>query len=346
VCGRARCGYTFVHSLLRAAASSRSRPAYSSCLARSQEERRGALLPDTRPPLPNHVPLQLQGRGQRPNQLPLPSPPTLCHPHHWRSQTPHSRHEGGRETHMPRSCCCLIACLTVTAAFTPAPASTTLCGRVSSSTLHGRSSKLSAHLLHGWTPKVDQASGATYFFNTQTGVTQWEPPTAATAQQSFGTQVCYILAPAAGAFNAYTVYNDQEQVLGYHDMIWQNPYIPDAQCVVRVSNGEASLFSLGDTSTALRVPGGSGTFSKRARRTSWLTGSKSPWIARGCTFARAHSLLKARLRPSSPSIRSRMTVLRSRAAIGSNKAAATSTRAVTSSRGGTHMYMNRCPDVL
>jgi hypothetical protein len=166
---------------------------------------------------------------------------------------------------MPRSCCCLIACLTVTAAFTPAPASTTLCGRVSSSTLHGRSSKLSAHLLHGWTPKVDQASGATYFFNTQTGVTQWEPPTAATAQQSFGTQVCYILAPAAGAFNAYTVYNDQEQVLGYHDMIWQNPYIPDAQCVVRVSNGEASLFSLGDTSTALRVPGGQWNFLKKGQ---------------------------------------------------------------------------------
>ena len=122
-----------------------------------------------------------------------------------------------------------------------------------------RSRQLFAHLLHGWAIKIDEASGDTYYYNKNTGETQWEPPQAATAQQIWGAQVLWVVAPAVGMLHEYTVCNGHEQVLGRYDMITQNPYISRAQCLMRVEDGTASLLSLGKAPTALRAPGGKWT---------------------------------------------------------------------------------------
>ena len=42
--------------------------------------------------------------------------------------------------------------------------------------------------LADWTPRVDEVSGATYYYNEQTGQSQWESPQAAAAQQEYGAQ--------------------------------------------------------------------------------------------------------------------------------------------------------------
>ena len=119
-----------------------------------------------------------------------------------------------------------------------------------------RSRELVAHLLHGWAPKVDPASGATYYYNAQTGQVQWEPPTAATAQQFYGEQVEWVVEGTFGAYDTYIVRNGQEQALGRYDMTVHNPHLSEVQCLVRVADGAASLISRGETPTALRAPGG------------------------------------------------------------------------------------------
>lgn len=158
----------------------------------------------------------------------------------------------------------MFACLVATAmALIVQTPPTCASGPLSRSSVHlkrQRSRELVAHLLLGWAPKVDETSGETYYYNEQTGQTQWEPPTAETAQQFFGTQVEWVLEPAFGAYDAYVVRNGQEQALGRYDMITQNPYISEVQCVVRVAEGAASLVSLGETPTALRAPGGAWNF--------------------------------------------------------------------------------------
>ena len=50
-----------------------------------------------------------------------------------------------------------------------------------------RSIQLSAQLTD-WTTCVDEASGATYYYNEETGESQWEPPQAAIARQDDGGQ--------------------------------------------------------------------------------------------------------------------------------------------------------------
>jgi hypothetical protein len=150
----------------------------------------------------------------------------------------------------------LFACLAATAAALTAPRPTlgpTALGRAQ------RSRPLFAHLLHGWAIKIDDASGDIYYYNENTGETQWEPPQAVTAQQIWGTQVLWVVAPAVGMLHEYTVCNGHEQVLGRYDMITQNPYISRAQCLMRVEDGTASLVSLGKAPTALRAPGGKWT---------------------------------------------------------------------------------------
>jgi len=39
-----------------------------------------------------------------------------------------------------------------------------------------------------WTPRVDEVSGATYYYNEQTGESQWEPPQAGMAQPAYSGQ--------------------------------------------------------------------------------------------------------------------------------------------------------------
>ena len=108
---------------------------------------------------------------------------------------------------------------------------------------------------------VDEATGATYYYNEQTGVSQWEPPAvgldqslveecqAATAlgyNAQAGTQVVWILAPSDTVLHEYAVRNGEEQVLGRNDMVKPNPYVSREQCLLRVADdGTASVVAKG-----------------------------------------------------------------------------------------------------
>ena len=52
--------------------------------------------------------------------------------------------------------------------------------------------------LADWTPRVDEVSGATYYYNEQTGQSQWESPQAAAAQQEYGDQAAWQQPQASG----------------------------------------------------------------------------------------------------------------------------------------------------
>jgi len=180
----------------------------------------------------------------------------------------------------------VIACLAATAAALRAPPASAL-KRVRSSRVQ-RSSQLLAQLAPGWIALVDQYSGQQYYYNEQTGESQWDPPQAQQGygaqhgygdqqgyghQQGYGVQhgygapqVLVRLLPTVGVFchgrsetmqaNEYTVRNGQEQVLGRYDMALQNPYISRAHCVVRVApDGTATISATGKLAAAVRQPG-------------------------------------------------------------------------------------------
>eukprot|EP00966_Prymnesium_polylepis_P175761 4068183-Prymnesium_polylepis.1 len=100
----------------------------------------------------------------------------------------------------------------------------------------------------GWNSAVDEASGATFYFNEHTGQSQWEPP-AITAQQ-----VLWRLIPTSGVYSEYAVGNGEEQCLGCYDMVQENPLVSQAQCLLQVAaDGTATLVSLGERATGLRA---------------------------------------------------------------------------------------------
>jgi len=118
-----------------------------------------------------------------------------------------------------------------------------------------RTSKL---LAGGWVTGVDEASGATYYYNEATGKSQWGPP-----------KVVWRVAPghwdeppaghwggskqSTGVASEYALRNGQTQVLGRYDMIEQSLYVSRAQCAVQVdADGTATLVSLGKSPTVLR----------------------------------------------------------------------------------------------
>ena len=125
-----------------------------------------------------------------------------------------------------------------------------------------RSRQLCAQLAPGWVTGVDEQSGHLYWYNQQTGESQWEPPHAAHTGESqwqpphaATAQVMWIVAPADGVFNEYTVRNGEEQVLGRYDMVEQDPYVSRVQCLVRVAaDGSASVVSLGKAQTFILQP--------------------------------------------------------------------------------------------
>ena len=105
----------------------------------------------------------------------------------------------------------------------------------------------------GWITGVDEASGHLYYYNEQTGHSQWEPPAQTTTTQ----RVQWILAPASGVRNEYTVRNREAQVLGRYDMDVQSIYVSREQCVVRVGfDGTASVLSTGKAPTVVCSPYG------------------------------------------------------------------------------------------
>ena len=150
----------------------------------------------------------------------------------------------------------------------------------------------------GWTTGVDQASGQTYYYNQQTGVSQWEAPPGfggpqqgygaqqqqggAQQQQGYGAQqqqqgygaqqgsqgwhlVPALLVEGKGRHLStdYTVPCGGEQTLGRFDMVDRVGHrltVSRQQCVVQVSaDGTATLYSTGKPPTG------------------WRTGSNEPW---------------------------------------------------------------------
>ena len=87
-----------------------------------------------------------------------------------------------------------------------------------------RSTILVAQLAQGWIAGIDQASGATYYYNEQTGVSQWEPPvglqgTKVQAPGFRGTLDQGLVIESAKAATAHQGYNahqgyDAQQVPG------------------------------------------------------------------------------------------------------------------------------------
>jgi hypothetical protein len=135
---------------------------------------------------------------------------------------------------------CLAATATVAAWPTPVPISRATSQRVSKMTM-------------GWFSAVDAASGHTYYYDADTGQSQWEPPGGATSRQGYGSQLVWRLIPTAGVHNEYTVRNGEEQALGRYNMAEQSPYVSRQQCLVQVAaDGAATLFSIGKPSTLCR----------------------------------------------------------------------------------------------
>lgn len=152
-----------------------------------------------------------------------------------------------------RVMCLFLGARTLSAAYSvavPAGRHSLNCGAPTSTALPGgipRSRQLMAQ--DGWTAAVDE-SGATYYYNLQTGVSQWDPPDQqGYAQQGYG-QALWVLAPDSGVYDEYTVRNGEEQVLGRYDMVEPSPYVSRVQCLVRVApDGTATVTSLGKPQT-------------------------------------------------------------------------------------------------
>ena len=145
-----------------------------------------------------------------------------------------------------------LACLAATtAAFTSGPL------RVPHSSVR-RPRRLLAQLGVDWETGVDEASGQTYYYNAQTGASQWEPPQAVVPAR----KALWTLAPTDGVLNEYQLHSGEEQVLGRFDMVEQSPYVSRMQCIVRVANdGTASVISLGKAQTRIVI--GSDAWSRR-----------------------------------------------------------------------------------
>eukprot|EP00966_Prymnesium_polylepis_P292661 6758829-Prymnesium_polylepis.1 len=123
-----------------------------------------------------------------------------------------------------------------------------------------------------WLPSVDEASGRTYYFNEETGVSQWDPP------QGYGAARASLrLVPEAGAYSPLRrgglglLQNGEHQVLGRYDMVEQSPYVSRAQCAASVTeDGVPTLASLGKPSTLVREYDGGKWYGIRAGETHTL----------------------------------------------------------------------------
>jgi len=115
----------------------------------------------------------------------------------------------------------------------------------------------------GWASGVDPSSGATYYFNEQTGEAQWEPP-----QPGYGgLQTTWRVASVSGwgpmgSAGRYTLRNGRANlvVLGRYDMELTKPYRPYVsrrQCELQLqADGSATLVSTGKPPTLWRPAGG------------------------------------------------------------------------------------------
>jgi len=94
-----------------------------------------------------------------------------------------------------------------------------------------------------WTTAVDEASGATYYYNGQTGESQWEPPAA--AEQDNGAQILWRVVGSSGTHSRYSLRNGDVQVLSRFNMLKQKLTVSRVQCIVQIHDGTATLTSCG-----------------------------------------------------------------------------------------------------
>ena len=126
---------------------------------------------------------------------------------------------------------------------------------------------------NSWITSLD-ANGQPYYYNEQTGQSQWEPP-----EQGYGAgynagggggggggggQHVWRVHPTAGVYSQYIVRSCEEQVLGRFDMIEQSVYVSRQQCLVRVAaDGTATLVSIGRPPTLFRAYGAAPWYVRR-----------------------------------------------------------------------------------
>ena len=110
-----------------------------------------------------------------------------------------------------------------------------------------RTSKIRAQ--GAWTTAIDEASGVTYFYNSQTGVSQWEQP-----EQACGAQVLWRVAGTSGIhyWCQYNLCNGDVQVLSRFNMLNQALTVSRVQCIVQIHDGTATLTSCGKGPTLWR----------------------------------------------------------------------------------------------
>ena len=113
-----------------------------------------------------------------------------------------------------------------------------------------RSGPLVSHA--DWVPCVDEASGETFYYNEQTGQSQWAAPLTEPARSS-----SWHLVPVVGTHSPIQLHSGEEQIIGRFDMAEQDVYVSRAQCAVRVSaDGSLQVTSLGKPPTLVRANGG------------------------------------------------------------------------------------------
>lgn len=104
-----------------------------------------------------------------------------------------------------------------------------------------------------WATAVDEY-GQTFYYNEQTGQSQWEPPPSIHVQQLYTPPVLWRAVPATGVCSEYAVTSCQEQVLGRADMVDQSLYVSRQQCLIQVAaDGTATLVSVGKPPTLIRA---------------------------------------------------------------------------------------------
>lgn len=136
----------------------------------------------------------------------------------------------------------------------PTPAYTAPCSRVQ------RTRRLLAQ--HGgWTTAVDQTSGQTYYYNEQTGESQWEPPQAAAnhawSHPHGSKTVLWRMVGSSGTRSRYNLRKHDVRVLSRYDMLKRSLFVSRKQCLVScLADGTAKLTSVGKPPTLWRERSG------------------------------------------------------------------------------------------
>lgn len=103
-----------------------------------------------------------------------------------------------------------------------------------------------------WTTVVDEASGSAYYYNEQTGESQWESP-----QQNYGAEVVWRVAGLCGVDAGHTLRAGDERVLSRWNMLSQKLTVSRKQGVVQChGDGTATLTSEGKGPTLWREQDG------------------------------------------------------------------------------------------